>query len=75
MRYFAVAVQTNEELFVTTRTFETVEKPSSFANAVMTTLMDQLDAMMDTTFACVKDDLIIENFAKKHTRFGGILIK
>ena len=46
-----------------------------FAVAVMTTLMDQLDAMMDTTFACVKDDLIIENFAKKHTRFGGILIK
>lgn len=36
-----------------------------FAVAVMTTLMDQLDAMMDTTFACVKDDLIIENFAKK----------
>ena len=31
----------------------------------MTTLMDQLDAMMDTTFASVKDDLIIENFAKK----------
>ena len=42
-----------------------------FAVAVMTTLMDQLDAMMDTTFASVKDDLIIENFAKKHTRFGG----
>jgi hypothetical protein len=46
VRYFAVAVQTNEELFVTT-------------------LMDQLDAMMDTTSASVKDDLIIENFSKK----------
>ena len=58
VRYFAVAVQTNEEQFVTMRTYETVEKPSSFANAVMTTLVDQLDAMMDTTFANVKSDLI-----------------
>ena len=51
-------IQNNEEQFVTMRTYETVEKPSSFANAVMTTLMDQLDAMMDTTFASVKGDLI-----------------
>ncbi len=58
VKFFIDAVQNNEEQFVSMRTFETVEKPSSFANAVMTTLMDQLDAMMDTTFASVKGDLI-----------------
>ena len=51
-------LQESEGTLKTMRTFESVEGPSSFANAVLTTLMDQLDAMMDTTFASVKGDLI-----------------
>ena len=52
------SMQESEGTLVTMRTFESVEGPSSFANAVLTTLMDQLDAMMGTTFASVKGDLI-----------------
>ena len=33
-------------------------QPKSFASAIMDILMDQLDAMMDTTFTSVKGDLI-----------------
>jgi hypothetical protein len=52
------SMQESEGTLVTMRTFESVEGPSSFANAALTTLMDQLDAMMGTTFASVKGDLI-----------------
>ena len=44
------SLQTDEGQLLTMRTYETVEGPSSFANAVMTTLMDNFDAL-STTFA------------------------
>ena len=62
VKYFASAVQNNEELFVTMRTYETVEKPSSFANAVMTTMMDNFDALSDT-FADSQGRLIADVFS------------
>ena len=41
-------IQTIEGELVYMRTFESVEAPSSFANAVMTTIMDNFDALSDT---------------------------
>ena len=41
-------IQTIEGGLVYMRTFESVEAPSSFANAVMTTIMDNFDALSDT---------------------------
>jgi hypothetical protein len=52
-------IQENETQLVTTRTYETVEKPSSFANAVMTTLMDNFDAL-SSTFANSRAKLLID---------------
>jgi len=48
VKFFMDSIQQNEEMFVSMRTYETVEKPSSFANAVMTTIMDNFDALSDT---------------------------
>jgi len=52
-------IQTIEGGLVYMRTFESVEAPSSFANAVMTTLMDNFDALSDT-FADSQGQLIID---------------
>ena len=41
-------IQQIEGSLVYMRTFESVEAPSSFANAVMTTIMDNFDALSDT---------------------------
>ena len=50
-------MQQTEENLVQMRTFESVEKPSSFANAVMTTLLDSFDAL-ETTFESSRGQLI-----------------
>ena len=42
------SIQQIEGSLVYMRTFESVEAPSSFANAVMTTIMDNFDALSDT---------------------------
>ena len=42
------SIQQMEGGLVYMRTFESVEAPSSFANAVMTTIMDNFDALSDT---------------------------
>ena len=42
------SIQSSEGFLVQTRTFESVEKPSSFANAIMTTLMKNFDMLADT---------------------------
>ena len=52
-------IQENESQLVMMRTYETVEKPSSFANAVMSTLMDNFDALSDT-FADSRARLLID---------------
>ena len=44
------SIQETEGQLVHMRTFESVEAPSSFANAIMTTLMDNFDTL-STTFA------------------------
>ena len=49
----------NEQQLVSMRTFETTQKPASFANAVMSTLMDNFDAL-STTFANSKTKLMID---------------
>ena len=49
----------NEQQLVSMRTFETTQKPASFANAVMSTLMDNFDAL-STTFANSKAKLMID---------------
>ena len=53
------SISTNEQQLVEMRTFETVQKPSSFANAVMSTLMDNFDALSDT-FADSRARLLID---------------
>ena len=52
-------IQENESQLVMMRTYETVEKPSSFANAVMSTLMDNFDALSDT-FADSRARLLVD---------------
>ena len=42
------SIQNSEGALVQMRTFEMVEKPSSFANAVMTTLMNNFDMLSET---------------------------
>ena len=53
------SIQSSEGYLVQTRTFESVEKPSSFANAVMTTLMNNFD-MLSETFADSKVQLMAD---------------
>ena len=53
------SISSNEQQLVEMRTFETVQKPSSFANAVMSTLMDNFDALSDT-FADSRARLLID---------------
>ena len=57
VKSFIDGIQQTEEMLVSMRTYETVEKPSSFANAVMTTLMDNFETL-STTFADSKMRLI-----------------
>ena len=59
-------IQESEGGLVHMRTFELVEGPSSFANAVMTTLMDNFDALQ-TTFADSSFRLItdVKSISKK----------
>ena len=59
VKFVMDSIQESEQQLVTMRTFETVEKPSSFAQAVMTTLMDNFDAL-STTFADSKAKLLID---------------
>ena len=59
VKFVMDSIQESEQQLVTMRTFETVEKPSSFANAVMTTLMDNFDALSNT-FADSKAKLLID---------------
>ena len=53
------SIQESEQQLVMIRTYETAEKPSSFANAVMTTLMDNFDAL-SSTFADSKARLLVD---------------
>ncbi len=52
-------IQNSEGQLVHMRTFESVEKPSSFANAIMTTLMNNFD-MLSNTFADSKTRLMAD---------------
>ena len=52
-------MQTSEGQLVHLRTFESVEKPSSFANAIMTTLMNKFD-LLSKTFADSKTRLMAD---------------
>ena len=52
-------IQNSEGLLVHMRTFESVEKPSSFANAIMTTLMNKFD-LLSKTFADSKTRLMAD---------------
>jgi len=52
-------IQNSEGQLVHMRTFESVEKPSSFANAIMTTLMNKFD-LLSNTFADSKTRLMAD---------------
>ena len=59
VKFVMDSIQESEQQLVMIRTYETAEKPSSFANAVMTTLMDNFDAL-SSTFADSKARLLVD---------------
>ena len=66
------AMRSTEENLVSMRTFESVEKPSSFANAIMTTLMDNYDTLEDT-FESSKTRLRADAFSITNNELGAKL--